>query len=1236
MKQSTRLALSLAGALSCLSLGFGFSVPSALAAPNELTVISNVTTPRVAYDLEKEGNNLKLILEVASFDDGAPAGKGLAVDVGVVADKEVRLKAKDAKISGSKGVTRYTFTIPGAAVVTSADGWKKLRLAFAVEWAGATGKPDAPARLKQAFLHVRPRAAHAGLSLAAADWQPVDLAEMERLEADRALEIGFDFVQPLDGKATIVIDDADGIRVRNLVTAQVFPKGTHRIAWDGLDEKGNTALPGSYKWRAISHPGLVPKHQMDFVNAPGSNHGTLEAAVTNGSSIFFAATVAEGGHEIVEFTMDGTFKRGHNPPNGHGLKGVALAADDQYLYAAHEGTAWGDKIDKNKKDWKGTNSLTVMRINLATWNLEEFTDSADPKAPKIRFATLAGYEFGPGSASGKADIKVLGGLACVGGRLFLGDVVAGVVRVLDPRTAKEERTFPLPGVMSLVAQGDALYAIAENKLVKVDTTSGKTTAIATLEGKPGGFTVATDGRFYVSDQQDNIVRVLDGKGKQVSTIGKPGGIAPGPYDPLKMQNPAALALANGQLWVTERNRWTPKRLSSYDVKTGAVGKEFFGPTNYGAQGAGFDDKDETKWIGQGTMFTLDYATKTAKPTSITGGEGGRRHTWWRQDGRTFLITSGKATYIQELLPNGTLKPLAMLSATHQYSYSENWNPPAAFLEAFARDFPDEKLKYIEGTTKLQRGQPSKHSGMLWVDKNGDGAMETSEIEFAVAAEGLGGSGWSHDFHDLTLRVLATVDGKNVLVALKPDGFYPTGAPKYPSFNDTVKAGIALKGVPGIGSETAVDRFGNLLVSGTPDLCAVTPEGKKLWTYPNDYRGVHGSHNAPLPSVGEMQGALFFSGVVPLDEKSDVFLINGNHGQAFVLTSDGMYVDAMFPDCRMMTNPQGGGIGILGGECFGGTFGKSEKDGNYYFQGGGIAYRVYKIDGLRELRRTDGSLKLSAPQAAAAERKKTRLEAEKAQLQVATIPALESGSKIIIDGKDGDWKALQPVAKWNRGNKFPVNIRAAHDSENLYLFYTVKDASPWVNNGKDWQSLFKTGDGVDLQIATDLSANPRRAAAAPGDIRLFVAPSAAGDVAVLYRHRVPGARDTEGVVFQSPWRSEKVDVVRKLDNVKIAVTKATEEYRVEFSVPLAELGLKDKLDKKLKGDFGVIYGDGEGTINVFRNYWNNTATGLVNDVPGEIMLNPNLWGEVTLKSPGSAADADDKDDESATKPKPKAK
>ena len=1152
----------------------------------DLIVLSDITTPRVAYQLGRDGGNLTLTIETGSFD-GADKP---TIQAALTADKTLRLNGKEAKISTTDSSTQFRFRIPASSLVSKADDWKKLRVAFDVQWPGATAEVP---RLRQRFLHTNPAAPHSGLSANPADWMPVDLEEMEREAADRALRIHIDFPQPVDGKASIVIDNDKGIRVRNLVSALPLEKGTHRLIWDGFDESGNLAPPGTYHWRSISHPGLTPAHQLDFANGPGSNHGTLQTAVTHGDSVFFAAPVAEGGHEISELSADGTFLRGFNPPGGHGLSRVAIAADDKFLYIAHDGLFWGQKVDRSTEDWKEERTLSVMRLDREKFTITEFPG-------KVRFSPIRKYESGPGSASKMPPEKdALAGLAFANGSLYLADRESGQLFVIDPATGQNTKQFPLTDPSALASTGDRLFAIAGGKLVSIDPGSGKTTPLAGLEGQPNGLTIGPDGRFYISDAKNEIVRVLDPKGKPSATIGKPGGVKPGPYDPLKLHHPAGLTVANGLLWVTEDDRWEPKRLAAFDAATGEVKKEYFGPTNYGAQGAGMDPLDESRWIGQGTLFNVDMKERKATPVSVLGGESGRRHTFYRQDGRTFIITSGKATYVQELLPNGTLKPHACISSAHQFAYSHEWRPPEAFLEAFKRDYPN--VKYAVGKRGgIERGKPDHGYGMLWVDRDGDGSMQSAEIEFATAATNFGGAGWSHDSVDLTFRIPADVGGRKVLVTLKSDGFLPGGAPRYPALNEAVKAGVPID-LPGSNQvESASDRFGNTILNSDPDMRAVASDGRLLWTYPNQWSNVHGSHNAPLPKPGELQGSLFFSGVAPFDDSSDVMLINGNHGRAFVMTTDGLYIDEMFPDVRMMKFPQAGGIGILGGECFGGTFGKSEKDGNYYFQGGGIAYRVYRIDGLRQAKRAEGSLTVSAEQSASAERTRTRLAAEKT----------EAKSAVITKGELSPDKAS--TVQWDKDGKFPVAVRASTDPTQLHLHYKVRDDSPWVNNGKDWQMLFKTGDGIDLQLGTDTTANPKRGQPVAGDFRLFIAPSGKDNVAILYHHRKPGAKEAESVVFQSPWRSEKVDVVKRIETAKITVTRRASEYEITASIPLADLGIPSLSGQKLRGDFGVIYGDAEGTTNIFRNYWSNQATGLVNDVPGEIMLTPNLWSDITFQ------------------------
>ena len=158
----------------------------------------------------------------------------------------------------------YEFRIPEGKLVARPDGWGNPHGDggfLAGRSAGATGT-------REAFLQSKSRATHRGLSSSPEDWQPLSLAEHERAMADRRLEMVIDFVQPTDGKATIVIDDAQGRRVRNLISGRPMAPGAHRIVWDGANDDGDAQPPGRYRWRGLSHPGLNPRYLFSFSNGP--------------------------------------------------------------------------------------------------------------------------------------------------------------------------------------------------------------------------------------------------------------------------------------------------------------------------------------------------------------------------------------------------------------------------------------------------------------------------------------------------------------------------------------------------------------------------------------------------------------------------------------------------------------------------------------------------------------------------------------------------------------------------------------------------------------------------------------------------------------------------------------------------------------------------------------------------------------------------------------------------------
>ncbi len=1169
------------------------------AAPSEddFLALGGPASPAVAFALKKEPRRLRLWVRAETLaPDARPA-----VRLGLAAGHKLVLDAKDADVSSADGQVTFAFAVEADDLADRADDWNRLRMALAVRWPGGPAGTD---RRRERFRHLDGRAPHAGLSTDPRDWAPLDIRDVATLVADRKSRIRLTLRQPIEGKATVAIEDLEGRRVRNLLAGESLPAGKHRVEWNALDDAGRLVAPGRYRWRSVHHPGIRPVYRMSYANGGettlrpwGTNHGVFTDATTNGRKVFFAAPLTEGGHALVALDFDGNLLAGYRQIHGTGIHAVAAAADEEFFYAAHDGPAWGQRVDRKKPGWRADVRITLTRFEIDSGKTVDFPGGK-------RFAVLEPYAWGPGSDNpGTREQLSLTGMALVGGRLYLASRASQALLVIDPATGKITGRLSLPKPGPVTAGDGFLLASSGGKIVRVKLPGGGRKPVVDVPGlDPAGIATGPDGRIYVSDAATHTVKVFDAAGKAVRTLGIPGGAHAGAYVPERLVHPLGLVFAGGRLWTTESRR-NPKRIAAWDLESGKVVYQKYGCPPYGGPGASFDPEDASRWLGLGCQWRLDLGAGSASCTHVLNERWQLRprYRFVRADGRTFLLGFGKVIYVSEILPDGTLKDHAFLASTHRYCYHHHWDPPAAFVEAFRGAYPPpEKGRALEPS--------DKGPGVLWVDANGDGELQPGEMDFSTDCEHFAGGSWGHDQYDLTLRVPITMDGQRRIAVLAPDGFLPGGAPKYPGLNAACKAGVAIA-LARNEVDSAVDRFGNMVCNAEPAMKCFSPAGELLWTYPNRWVGVHGSHKAPLPRTGVLQGALFFLGMARLDDKADVFVLNGNHGRFFVMTSDGMYLDEMFKDVRV-----GGARDeyYIGGEPFGGSFGRAEADGTYYLQTGGDGYRVYRVEGLDEVRRAEGELTVTPEQILAADRRIARRRtAESPAPAEATIAFRDEPPR--IDGRDNDWPRAA-TASWDpAGGRRPVTVRASHDGENLYLCYVVADASPWVNGGKDWTTLFKTGDSVDLQLGTDPAARPGRKRHARGDIRLLIAPFEGKPLAVLYHHRAPD--DANAVTFASPWRSEKVNVVRKLPAARVAVEVSGGRYCVEAAVPLKALGLADPAAAVLPGDFGVIYGDRDGTINTLRSYWANKATMLVSDVPGEIMLHPDRWGVLRFSARG---------------------
>ena len=335
--------------------GKGDAAWAAALTSDDFVVVSGPTSPRVAYALRRTAARLDVVLDVATFTED---GTGASVELGLAAAKKILLSGEQAKQQSTRGKARLSFAVPAAGLVGTENDWKKLRMALAVSWSGGPAGSD---RLRERFGHTDGRAPHAGLSPDPADWAPLDPDEYGTLVADRKKRIVIRLSQPMEGKATVVVENEGGERIRNLIAGAKMPAGEREVEWDGLGDEGVLVKAGTYRWRSVHHPGIVPEYLFSFCNGGermlasfGSNHMLFTAAAANDEYVFYAAPMTEGGHAMIAVDTEGAWKHGYNPIHGSGMNAVAIAADEKFLYAAHDGEAWGQLFDRRKEGWKAT------------------------------------------------------------------------------------------------------------------------------------------------------------------------------------------------------------------------------------------------------------------------------------------------------------------------------------------------------------------------------------------------------------------------------------------------------------------------------------------------------------------------------------------------------------------------------------------------------------------------------------------------------------------------------------------------------------------------------------------------------------------------------------------------------------------------------------------------------------------------------------------------------------------
>jgi len=1044
---------------------------------------------------------------------------------------------------------------------------------------------------------------------------------------------------------TVVIELPEGKRIRNL-GAQLNPElystsvqdGLRRVEvlWDGRDDQGMMVPAGKYKVRGLSHEGLGADYVMSFFNPGtppwetgpsgswGADHGAPQYVAAAGDWTIIAWHFAEGGSGIIGIAPDGLKKWGEK-------RGVqALAADRESVYFI-------------SSSWHLTGNL--CRINRNDGTYKPFVIDGKPRPFELPLEDV----FGKGAVPGQVV-----SMASSGQQLALA-MTGGKVALLNTSTAQLEKTFDVPDPRAVASGPNGeWYVISGTQLSRINPDNGSLSPIATpgvdlaiqapsseentapavaaaseeTSISAGTLTVDPQGNIGVFDQgPDHQIKFFTPEGKLAYAVGKQGGRPDrGDFDEQAMSHVSAIATdSQGQTWATEH--WENPRRVSVWARDGKLVRDYIGNTGYAGTGAYLHDTDPTLAYYGPVEMKLDLAQRTWKVN---------RTLWVPGEGENFEIPSRTHAHPQRFsrMVDGKKREF-LFSPPFRWSKpyvlfmegDNGWRPVSAvgLVGQLSGQVEEKDAKVI----RQPDGEFAGHDAWdayFWNDQNGDGKVQFAELAFVPAEKptkvGEKGkaaipylSGWGTRMNPDDLSFVVNGLSRYVPLSYTKEGA-PVFGPKSIHKYETAGTGDFVP-VP---EENTVIALTWEKFFGTKGIYGLDEQtGRELWSYPNPYPGVHGSHRAPMPQPGLVIGPLKILGVAALPEnKGHVFGLRGNLGQDFYFTTDGLFISTVFQDGRLpglaLPAKESQLVGAPmetyggGGEPFTGWFGRQD-DGKYRLISGipRQAAMVLEMKGLDRIQR------FNAPELTVDERLIAQAAAANDARALASRAAAVKRQEIArtdrplpVDGSGKEWKKVPAFTVESPASGLKARAQLAYDDKTLYLAMEVEDPTPWKNEGVDFTRLFKTGDAVDIQLATD-SAAPERDQPAKGDLRVVLANLNKEPSAVLMQPVGRAASPTAPKTYTSPVGSKVFDEVRPLTDARVAVVPKTSGYRVEAAIPLADLGLTPQAGAEIRGDIGFISSDATGRINTARTYWSNDATNLVNDEPFEAWLSPRKWG-----------------------------
>ncbi len=1054
------------------------------------------------------------------------------------------------------------------------------------------------------------------------------LLALAGLAGGEELSIPITFELEKAATVTVVIDDADGKRVSNLAAAVRLPPGKAVFSWNGYDDgevqpDGSTirhlVAPGTYRAHGVTSDGLRLIYEFP-VNSPGTppwftkeRNGAWLADHTSAQAVVFAPAADDG---FLAKGQDRLIIAAKTAECGDAF--MALDQDGKKIIGNNDfgwSGGYGLAIDRGPQAPKGADApwLYSLMFGGKDVSLQAFSRSGKTMVP---FKQQVGKPYvWNGGISGDS-------LTAWNGRVVISVPQDDLLLVIDPLGKKKligTIAIPNPRGVLFDRQGRLLVATATQvKRLTIDldkaTVSKDEVLVATGLEDAQQLTLDKAGNLYVGDWgKSNQVKVFSPAGKPVRVIGKPGDLQLGAFDAERLQRPKGLAIdSRDQLWVVDCE-YLPKRITTWSITDGKLLTSLVGGPRYGGGGA-LDPEDPTKlyysiFYGGYTM-KLDWAKGSYVVDSVYARDMGKftkpdrdnaigsvPDDVFRVAGNTFLVpnfTNALAAnngigMIWNLGSDKIAEPVALVGGLHLQEASHgSWNPARnpGVKEFFDNPGDGKKLGYSDL--------------IIWSDRNRDGRASPDEFAYwRTKVPYIGGNprfnaDLSFTLHGFTFPA-PTILPNGVPVWAKEAALQPLIGDDRPE--NTVATGDGW--VLHVGRDF---RNKNQNLPGRHNAILGWRDGKRMWEYPS----LPGQYIPTNP--GTIIMAQRYLGVpfkAQRGEAGTVFGINGEKGTMYLMTSDGLFLQDVGGDMRVLPTigqkyPEAKRGMVVEGvsfhdEHYGPRLAQT-KEGDVILLAGKEFSAVFRVDGLQAVkRRTFATVTLDAARLAGLPPTIVLMPRKQGRQ---SLPVAIGGPVPTTDGDLTDWPASTVWAKLD--DRASAAVRIVGDR--LYAAWRTGDPAALANATGEPTLAFKRGGAVDLMLGTDATAPDKRLQPVAGDLRLLVTMQAGKPLAVLYRSVVPGTAEAARVPFISP--VGRVDFDR-VEVVSAQVQLAQRGGDIELSVPLDVLGVQPAEGLALCGDIGLLRGSG--AVTTQRLYWNNLDTAICSDVPSEARLAPANWG-----------------------------